>query len=160
MTRSILTAAAALAVFAAAGAVAVAHDAASLEYEGDKPPQVERWELMDEVGNNAQTLGDMAKGDIAYDAEQAREALQVIAENGERFLDLFPEGTETGHDTRALPTIWSDREGFERIGNDMVEAANAAVERTGEDFDAFRTAFRDVGQTCRACHQDYRAEKN
>jgi cytochrome c556 len=49
---------------------------------------------------------------------------------------------------------------FEEKNVEMIEAARAAREPAAEGLEAFAVAFRAVGQTCRACHTDYRAEKN
>jgi len=125
----------------------------------DDPPQVERWELMDEIGNNAQVMGDMVKGEEPYDAERVADALSVLIENGQKFPTLFPEGTESGHDTRALPAIWENKADFEEKAEAMVAAARAAREPAQEGLDAFRAAFGELGDTCSACHTDYRAEE-
>lgn len=136
------------------------HAAAAAEAAGDEPPQVVRWELMDEVGKNTQTLGGMAKGEIPFDAAEARAALDTIAANTEEFVTLFPEGTETGHETRALPAIWERKDEFEAQAQDSIEAAMAAKAAADEGLDPFRAAFRDLGASCRACHEDFRAEED
>lgn len=68
----------------------------------------------------------------------------------------FPEGSGTGN-TRALPTIWSDRAGFERANADMI--AQLRVLRAAADAGdpaALTAAFRQTGATCGACHRPYR----
>lgn len=71
---------------------------------------------------------------------------------------LFPPGSDRG-DTKALPAIWSDRNGFETAnGNmlrqlDLLKAAAAAGDAAG-----FATAFKATGpQFCGGCHRQYRA---
>ncbi len=165
MIRTISTGLAFGGAMMATAFVALAHEghehaAAAAATTGEKPPQVVRWELMDEIGENTKTLGGIAKGEIAWDAAAAEAALVVIADNGRVFLTLFPEGSETGHETRALPAIWERWDVFEKDTNDMVAAAEAAIPATAEGLDAFRASFRDLGGTCRACHTDFRAEKN
>lgn len=68
----------------------------------------------------------------------------------------FPEGSGTGN-TRALPTIWSDRAGFERASANMVTQLQAmrAVAASG-DAAALPAAFQQTGATCGACHRPYR----
>jgi len=121
--------------------------------QGD-PPQVERWELMDEIGSKTQLMGEMVKRERPFDAEAVDEALLVLIDHGERFPTLFPEGS----DTRALPAIWENRADFEAKSRNMVEAARAARTAADGGLEAFAVAFRDLGQTCRACHTEYRAE--
>lgn len=121
-------------------------------------PQTQRRELMEEIGDNAKVLGDMVKGETEYDAATATEALDVIIANGKEFVTLFPEGSETGDGTDALPAIWDNWDDFEAKAAALVENAEATKAVADEGFEPFSVAFRDLGGTCRACHTDYRAK--
>jgi cytochrome c556 len=69
---------------------------------------------------------------------------------------LFPEGSDFG-ETDALPSIWEDSEKFAQLSRENHEAALAlqqAVE-AGDDA-ATMLGFRSLGQSCRACHDDFR----
>ena len=81
-----------------------------------------------------------------------------IAKWGKAYPALYPDGTQTGHDTKAKAEIWSDRAGFEKASAAMVSAA----EKLGEtakagDKAAFATAFTALGQSCGGCHRNYKA---
>ena len=70
---------------------------------------------------------------------------------------LFPKGTETGGNTKALPAIWSDSAGFEKIAL----AANAAATKLAADAKAGNTEevaadAKLLGEQCGACHKGYR----
>jgi cytochrome c556 len=69
---------------------------------------------------------------------------------------MFPAGSGTG-DTRALPTIWSDRAGFEQAAANMVTQLGVmrAAAASG-DVAATTAAFNQTGATCGACHRPYR----
>ena len=69
---------------------------------------------------------------------------------------LFPAGSGTGQ-TRALPTIWSDRAGFEQASANMVTQLQAmrATAAAGDNA-ALTAAFNQTGATCAACHRPYR----
>ncbi len=70
----------------------------------------------------------------------------------------FPPGTESGGETKALPTIWSDPVGFSGASADTVSKLTALrVAAAGGDGAAFQTAWQAVGPTCGACHRTYRA---
>lgn len=76
---------------------------------------------------------------------------------GKAYPVLFPEGTETGLNTKAKKEIWSDRAGFEKASAAMVGAA----EKLGDaakagDKAAFAAAFQTLGQSCGGCHRNYR----
>jgi cytochrome c556 len=70
----------------------------------------------------------------------------------------FPEGSNTG-DTKALPTVWTERAGFETANTRMLGQLDVlkAAAASG-DAAAFATAYQATGpQFCGACHRNYRA---
>ena len=76
---------------------------------------------------------------------------------GHAYPALFPDGTQTGHETKAKPEIWSDRAGFEKAAATMAAAADRLgdVAKTG-DKAAFKAAFEDLGKACGSCHRSYK----
>ncbi len=73
---------------------------------------------------------------------------------------MFPDGTQTGHDTKAKPEIWSDRAGFEKRAKAYAQAAmSLEAAARADDTAAFTAAFKSVGQACGACHKSYRAKE-
>jgi len=81
-----------------------------------------------------------------------------MAQWGQMIPSMFPPGSETGGDTKALPAIWSDKAGFDKDA----AAFNAAAARLAQvaatnDKAAFAAQFEAVGETCGACHRTYRA---
>lgn len=113
------------------------------------------------LGVNFGPLVDMARGDVDYDAAAAAtHAGNLVLLSGYAIEGLFPEGSDNAAragETRALPVIWSDADGFaERFG-----ALGAALEdietAAGEGRAALGPAVGAVGQACQACHSNYRA---
>lgn len=75
------------------------------------------------------------------------------------FPSLFPPGTEQGHNTKALPAIWSERAEFDRDASNLaVEAKKLAAAADANDPAAFAVAFTDTGKACGACHRTFRAK--
>ncbi len=75
------------------------------------------------------------------------------------FPALFPPGTEKGHNTKALPAIWSDRATFDKRASDLAaETKKLAQAADANDPAAFAIAFQDTGKACGACHHDFRAK--
>lgn len=124
---------------------------------GDSP-QEKRHELMEDVGGAAKKIGQMLKGETEFDAAVANEALLVWAGAAEPFGDLFPEGSETGFDTEAKATIWSDRLGFEEELALFGERSAAAAEARPQDLEALKAAAGPVFKVCKSCHEGYRVE--
>lgn len=69
---------------------------------------------------------------------------------------LFPAGAITPQ-SKALPSVWSDRQGFEAAAADMALAA-AKLNELAKAGDAagVQAQFAVLGGTCAACHDKYR----
>lgn len=75
------------------------------------------------------------------------------------FPTLFPKGSETGHNTKALPEIWSDNAGFQKAAANLGEAAGKLVELAkAGDVEPMVAGAKAVGDACGACHRTYRAK--
>ncbi len=82
---------------------------------------------------------------------------RAIAEHAPKIKTLFPPGSD-GPGSRALPAVWSDRAGFERVADAFTQRAEALVAAAqGTDQRALAQAFEATGQACGACHRPYRA---
>ncbi|WP_349364018.1 MAG: cytochrome c [Roseitalea porphyridii] len=123
-------------------------------------PIEERQQIMKDNGQAMRVLVPMARGQADYDAEAALAAFVSIRDDAARFGELFPEGTETGGDTRAKPEIWTDREGFDAAVAAFVEDAEAAVAAAPADLDAFRPVFGAMAENCGDCHEVYQVPEN
>jgi cytochrome c556 len=70
---------------------------------------------------------------------------------------LFPAGTDLPN-SHALPTVWSDRAGFEARAAAYATAAQALAEAAQSgDRAAFLTQWAAVRQTCSGCHDTYKS---
>ena len=121
---------------------------------GDSPQEA-RHEMMEDVGGGAKNIGRMLKGEAEFDAAVANDSLQVWADAAKTFGDLFPEGSESGYDTEAKSTIWSDRAGFDQQLALFAESADAAVAANPQDLDALKAAAGPVFKSCKSCHESY-----
>jgi cytochrome c556 len=76
------------------------------------------------------------------------------------FAKMFPPGSDGG-DTKALPTVWSDKAGFDAAGKAAEDADDKLAVAAGTgDMAAIGAAFGDVGKSCSGCHTKYRAKLN
>jgi len=122
-------------------------------------PQEQRHELMEGVGDAAKPVGAMLKGEQPFDAAIVMQSLQTFDKAAAEVGALFPEGTETGHDTEAKSTIWTDRAGFEANLKAWSDAVDAAIAAAPQDLDALNAAAGPVFKECKSCHEGYRVEK-
>ncbi len=103
-------------------------------------------------------IGAMASGRAPFDAKVAAENADVVVFMSKLPWAAFGPGTDTG-DTKALPEIWKDPAKFKAAGDKMqAEVVKlAAAAKTG-NLDNLKAAFGPVGDTCKACHDDFRAK--
>ena len=123
-------------------------------------PQEQRHELMEDVREHAKTIGRMLEGENAFDAGAAMGALRAWSEAATVFGGMFPEGSESGYDTRATPAVWSDREGFDAALSAWSGAVDAAIAANPQDLESLQAAAGPVFKKCKACHEDYRLEED
>ena len=119
-----------------------------------------RQHLMEETRDGAKVIGGMLKGEKPFDAEAAMAALNTWKKTATEAGDLFPEGSETGHDTEAKSTIWSDREGFDEKMAVFSTEVDAAIAANPESLDALKAAAGPVFKACKGCHDGHRVEKS
>ena len=72
---------------------------------------------------------------------------------------MFLPGTETGGGTHALPPVWSDRPGFDKLSGQLKDEATKLQQVAGTgDKAAFAAQFKATGAVCGQCHRTYRAK--
>lgn len=110
------------------------------------------------MGNHFARLGAMTSGKAPFDAKVAAENAAVVETMSKLPWAGFVPGSDKG-DTRALPEIWTEAADFkaasEKMQAEVVKLSAAA--KTG-NLDAVKTAFGAAGQTCKACHDNYRKD--
>lgn len=127
----------------------------ALAHEGVQNPAVmERMDLMKSIGTETKALGDMVQGKTAFDPARAAAAQAALTEAAARIPALF-KTRETDPKSEALPAVWDDWSGFVAKAEAMEAAARGL--QTGS-AQALQDSFADLGQSCRACHEDYRLD--
>ncbi|MBI2358676.1 MAG: cytochrome c [Deltaproteobacteria bacterium] len=83
----------------------------------------------------------------------------VILENMDKVLDLFPAGS-LSENSRAKPEIWERWKEFSKHPANVRKAAQelAAAARTGDE-EAVKVRFKALGRACKSCHESFRAPK-
>lgn len=103
-------------------------------------------------------IGAMANGRVPFDAKVAADNAAIVETMSKLPWAAFGAGTDKG-DTRALPVVWSEagkfKEGADKMQAEVAKLAAAA--RTG-NLDSVKAAFGAAGQTCKACHDDFRKD--
>ena len=93
-----------------------------------------------------------AKGDF----EKAKKLMIEMSENYKVLLDLFPDNTQEGFNTEALPIIWEEKDAFNAL---MKKASDEMLKLTlliEETDDTRGTIKQLMWSNCKACHSKYR----
>lgn len=126
----------------------------------ESDPIEQRQDLMENTGKAAKTIGSMLKEEEPFDAAQAMAALQTWHKTATEVGDLFPAGSETGHDTEAKSEIWTDRAGFEEKLSAFGLRVDEAIAANPATLAELGAAVSPVFKTCKGCHETYRVEKD
>ncbi|MEE4297873.1 MAG: cytochrome c [Pseudomonadales bacterium] len=142
LTRS----AKALAVFLLSGAAAQA-DQGAIDY---------RQSVYSSIGGHMGGISGILKREVPHTGDLGVHA-RGIAELAPLTLHLFPEGSDDGR-TKARAAIWEDPDTFSERRQDFIDAAADLGAADPADMEAFVAAFRSLGGTCKACHDDFKAD--
>lgn len=106
-------------------------------------------------------LNGMAKGDMEFDAGAAQAAADRLAAMSQAdWTGYFPEGSSSADaETRALPAIWEDPEGFQAAKQALADAAAAMAEAAGTQ-EGVQANMAAVGGACGGCHEKFRQPSN
>ncbi|MGZ5084833.1 MAG: c-type cytochrome [Usitatibacter sp.] len=104
---------------------------------------------------NFGSLNAMAEGKKAFDAQEAARNADFVAMLSTVPKQFFGEGTDK--DTKAKPEVWTHRADFDAKMDKMTgETAKLPAAVRAGDMAAFRKQVGNVGEACKACHDEYR----
>lgn len=108
---------------------------------------------------NFQPIGAMARGRIPFDRAAFRKHALRIANLSGHLLEGFPEGSDSGAETEALPAIWENWADFESKMGDFRRAARQLANASrNEELEALQARVATLSGACKACHDNYKAE--
>jgi cytochrome c556 len=111
---------------------------------------------------SAVTFGSMIHAtDGGAEAKTQGFSANALARWAKVLPTMFPAATgpdnADGAKTRALPTIWSDRAGFDKAAADYAAATSKLLDLAkAGDTPGFKDQLKVVDGTCDACHAAYR----
>jgi cytochrome c556 len=135
--------------------VAAALAASGAYAKGDRtdPNAIARSETMRAIGGAMGTLGKMAGGEMAYDAEaaEAAKAAMKAAATDTPAAFMTQGGADAASEARA--EIWTNWDDFVVKATALQDAATALDVSSAESIGAGMGA---LGGACKACHTAYR----
>ena len=89
--------------------------------------------------------------------DEAKPLMEKISNNYKELLNYFPENTQEGFKTEALPSIWENKDEFnalmQKASDDMIELTKAI--NTVKDFRKIQKEL--MWNNCSSCHNRFRA---
>ena len=89
--------------------------------------------------------------------DEAKPLMEKISNNYKELLNYFPENTQEGFKTEALPSIWENKDEFnalmQKASDDMIELTKAV--NTVKDFQKIQKEL--MWNNCSSCHNRFRA---
>jgi cytochrome c556 len=104
-------------------------------------------------------LSDMIRGEQGFDAAEFARRAERVAWLARQLDEAYQGGPHEGAMTEALPAIWENWADFS-AKLDALEresATLASVARSGDE-PAMRKQFEVTRSTCKACHDEYKAD--
>jgi cytochrome c556 len=99
-------------------------------------------------------IGAVVKGEVPYNKEDVAKNAAIIATLSSLPWQAFGPGTEGG---KAQPGIWTEAVKF-KAGSEKMQSAIAELNQAAQsgNLENIKKAFSAAGQTCKACHDDFR----
>ncbi len=111
------------------------------------------------MGTHFGRIGAMANGRVPYDAKVAADNAELVAALSKLPWAGFTPGTESGGNTKAKPEIWTEQAKFKDNSDKFqAETARLAVASKTGSLDTLKTAFAATADSCKTCHDAYRAK--
>jgi cytochrome c556 len=100
-------------------------------------------------------VGAMVNGRVPFDAKVAQENADIVAYMAKLPWAGFAPGTEGG---KAKADIWKEDARFQDLASKMqAETVKLAAAAKSGNLDSVKTAFGATANSCKACHDAFRA---
>ena len=131
--------------------------ATGFAHEGVQNPTVmARMMNMSDMAESMEVVVNMVRGQSAFDADLALEALVQLTAHAEATNELFIDPA-TDPKSEALPAIWDNYADFTARAQATQDSAQAA-QRALSSLETLAPAVQAIGATCAGCHDLYREE--
>jgi cytochrome c556 len=105
-------------------------------------------------------VAPMVRGQVAYDEVAVAAAGRVFSmHSGSDLVALFEDENTQAAPSEAGPAIWSDPEQFAEL-SERLQSLGADLTSTAASPEYTADVFAQIGQTCVACHEDYRVKRD
>lgn len=104
-------------------------------------------------------MAAMVKGEKEFNAEEFQKNAEAVATLSKFPMNGFIASSDKGGKTEAKAEIWTNMDDFKKkMETFQVEATSLAEVAKGGDLAAIKPQFGKVGESCKACHKEYKAD--
>lgn len=134
--------------------------ATATAHTGAQGVVLERMQGMSALGDAMKVVAPMVRGQAEHDeAAVARAGGVFSAHAGTGLVALFADPMSAAAPSEAGPAIWDDPDGFTELALQL-EVLGAELTASAASPADTAEVFARIGQTCIACHQDYRVKRD
>ncbi|ALS60571.1 c-type cytochrome [Pandoraea norimbergensis] len=110
------------------------------------------------LGNHFGRIGAVVKGDVPFNKDDVAKNAELVATLSKLPWPAF-EGGQTTAKSKAKPEVFTDKVKFQQAQEKMETAvAQLNTVAKGGDLASIKKAFGDAAQTCKSCHDNFRAK--
>ena len=117
-----------------------------------------RQNVMKSQGAHLAAVGAIIQGKVDYKSQLA-DHLKALQASTKDVPGLFPKDSDFG-ETKAQDSVWKNSADFQKRSKDTHDKVNALAKSVAaNDSKNYAARFKDVADSCKACHKDYRKEE-
>jgi cytochrome c556 len=117
-----------------------------------------RQAMMKANGAHMAATAAIVQGKVDYKNQLADHAKALQALNKD-VAGLFPKGSDFG-ETKALDAVWQKNAEFQKLSKDTQHKADELAKTVAAgDSKNYGARFKELSDSCKACHKDFRKEE-
>lgn len=138
----------------AVSAILIAATPATAQFQKTEDAIKYRQSTFSVMATHFSRIGAVVKGEVPYNKEDVAKNAAIVAILSGLPWQAFGPGTEGG---KAQAAIWTEAAKF-KAGSEKMQTAVAELNQAAQsgNLESIKKAFSATGQTCKACHDDFR----
>jgi len=117
-----------------------------------------RQNVMKSQGAHLAAVAAIIQGKVDY-KNQLGDHVKALQATTKDIPSLFPKDSDFG-ETKALDAVWQKNADFQKLAKDTQQKTGALAKAVAaNDSKNYGARFKDVADSCKACHKDYRKEE-
>jgi cytochrome c556 len=106
------------------------------------------------MGTHFGRIGAVVKGEVPYNKDDIAKNAAIVTTLSTLPWQAYGPGTEGG---KAQPAIWTEATKF-KAGSEKMQTAVTELNQAAQsgNLENIKKAFSAAGQTCKACHDDFK----